>query len=413
MEHVERVANLLNTTKNIIHEHESQYNNAEHQFNIFRITNMSYKEVHICQVIKELIDPHGSHYQGDIYFRLFAKYVLKIDDLLNEHDYTNISVVAEQVISNDRRIDLYIEIGNKFSIPIEVKIWASDLDEQCYDYFEYASKRNKDNTKLYYLTLDGRKPAANSTEGLSKNNICLISFKDEILTWLNACISDIETQKISSVYEIMLQLIDVLKEITGQNEVDIEMKIKELINDKDTYKSAVLLRKTVSQIDNELRHDILNEINNRIKQKYNLDKITNAYDFESVSERSKGYQGCCYKLGETEVQDYTVALRITFGTYLYSEICLLKNNEIYWDDVSKVLDSNSVVENPDNIFKSSFNWKYFIADKNNRPCFDTPNDAYFSLIEKDKFQEYINAVMDDLDIFLLTLAERYRPTKNQ
>ena len=25
----------------------------------------------------------------------------------------------------------------------------------------------------------------------------------------------------------------------------------------------------------------------------------------------------------------------------------------------------------------------------------------------------INAVMDDLDIFLLTLAERYRPTKNQ
>ena len=408
MENEKRMKELLNDIKSINDKYDNLYRNTGKQFNIFKITNMSYKEVHICQVIKELIDPKGSHYQGDIYFRLFAKYVLKIDNFLNEHDYEHISVVAEQVIPNERRIDIYIEIGNKFAIPIEAKIGACDLDEQCSDYFKYASARDKEKTILYYLTLDGREPSSESVRNVPKNNIQLISFRKEIIAWLNACLETETIQNIASVREVIIQLIDVLREITGQKEVDMAMEIKELIKDKDAYKSAVLLSQAVFKIDNELRHNILQELDNKIKQKYDLNRTINTYDFKKVTERSKRYQGCCYNLGSLYNEGFSIALRIAFSDYLYAEICLLKDDEIYWEDISEIVDSHCIVKSVDNNSKNSINWKDFIMDENKRPNFDYYNDAYYALIEEENFNKFITTVMKELDIFLSNLINEYK-----
>ena len=42
-------------------------------FNIFEITHISQKEVPMCRILTELLDPNGSHGQNKIYLILFFK----------------------------------------------------------------------------------------------------------------------------------------------------------------------------------------------------------------------------------------------------------------------------------------------------------------------------------------------------
>jgi hypothetical protein len=153
-------------------------------------------------------------------------------------------VYCEYVIENNRRIDLFIETVN-FTIPVEVKIFAGDQDSQCFDYHKLA--RGAD---LYFLTLDRRLPAEESAEGLTAvlddgeisgyQGVRLISFRDEILNWLNNCLSRLETIKIAPIREIMLQLKDVILNLTGQKEGDEEMEIVNTITSSaENMKSAL------------------------------------------------------------------------------------------------------------------------------------------------------------------------------
>ena len=72
------------------------------------------------ELTKELIDPNGSHYQGDTYLKLFTKYVLNMENEFSAVDYSSAIVHRELAIKNNRRIDLFIEIGNK-KIPILIE----------------------------------------------------------------------------------------------------------------------------------------------------------------------------------------------------------------------------------------------------------------------------------------------------
>ena len=63
---------LLQSVQDIKDKYDAIYKNNGTYFNIFDITNISTDEVRICRIIKELIDPNGSHYQGDIYLKLFT-----------------------------------------------------------------------------------------------------------------------------------------------------------------------------------------------------------------------------------------------------------------------------------------------------------------------------------------------------
>ena len=100
-------------------------------FNIFEIANIATNEVKICRVIYELLSPLGCHYQGSIYLKLFMEKVLGIENV-DEAELKSAKVYRERVIKNDRRIDLLIETDKRM-IPIEVKIYAKEQSDQCYD----------------------------------------------------------------------------------------------------------------------------------------------------------------------------------------------------------------------------------------------------------------------------------------
>ena len=102
---------LLSDIAHISQKYELINKNTGGYFNIFDILNIYRDEVSICKFIYELISPNGSHYQGYTYLKLFVENVLHMK--FSDYEYKKAVVHKEYVISNGRRIDLAIEIGDK------------------------------------------------------------------------------------------------------------------------------------------------------------------------------------------------------------------------------------------------------------------------------------------------------------
>lgn len=383
-------------------------------FNIFEITNMAHKEVHICQVIKELIDPKGSHCQGDIFLKLFVEHVLKLKHEFSDVLYSKTVVTAEHIIDENRRIDIYIKVGDKLAIPIEAKIWAGDQYKQCHDYYEYAKECGTEKVILYYLTCDGHMPSKESTKGMTPSEIDtiqLITFSNEVITWLEECLKLPSTIRLPSIREIIMQLIDALKRLTGQASDEVEMEIRKMINNKEMFKSADQLTEVIAEVKEELIVKLFCAIDRKINERYELSRIKNKYDFEKVSAKLKGNRGICYSLGKLNGKKYDLGLRVALGTYPYAEFCLLENNEIYWDDCSKIVSQSDIIFSKLDSDYSSIAWKFLIRDEESGPNFESHNDAYYGLIEDDCFNSAVETILQEFDSFIKLLRPEFSIAK--
>jgi hypothetical protein len=220
---------LMKEVSVIMKKYELIYQKTGDRFNIFEIAAIGDDEVKVCRILRELLDPNGSHAQGSVYLKLFAKIVLEMnicDDVLCDAE-----VFSEFLTDGNRRIDLAIKTRDDF-IPIEVKIHAGDQERQVADYYEYAKKVGKQNsTKLFYLTLDGRPPSPGSAEGMTKKKgsqdyegIKNISFGKDIRNWLSECLK--ETPESAQNLRVSLkQFLTAIEKITNTWEAPETMKV--------------------------------------------------------------------------------------------------------------------------------------------------------------------------------------------
>lgn len=392
---------LLQAVQSIREKYDAIYKSNGGYFNIFNITNIATDEVRICRVIKELIDPNGSHYQGDTYLRLFVKYVLHMEQEFTNADYTTATVQRELLIKNDRRIDLFIEIGGK-KIPLEVKIYAGDQSKQCQDYYNYAV-----NSKIFYLTLDGHMPSTESIGKLSKDAICPISFQSEIITWLNACLNTSATIRIGSIREVILQVIDVLKMLTGQSEEGITMDLQKLIlSSTENMKNADILQKAVSQVEYNLKSKVLLALDSRVTKKFALKRLLNSLDFQ---QNSSSNFGISYFLANLSIPEQELWLRIQIdASGLYAGLAVTENHHGTPVIVTSTKELRSTITN------GSLNgtlwwpaWRYLFDSEGNRPDFKTHNEAYYSLVDNTYFDRFIDTAMDDVEKVLQSLLPPY------
>lgn len=222
-------------------------------FNIFEIAHINTDEVRLCRVLNELINPNGKHCLGRLYLDLFLKIVLKI----NPEKLKSPVVEREKVIERLRRIDICITDNSSevpICIPIEVKINAGDQEAQLYD---YAKKSHCfGGLKVYYLTKYGDKPSDYSRYKLCKDEIGCISWREDILNWLNACICNPETIYRAPIREILQQFKIIVQKFTESYEGDEVMEIENLIlENEDNCKTAekiVIAYKLVKE--NAIKH---------------------------------------------------------------------------------------------------------------------------------------------------------------
>jgi hypothetical protein len=72
------VDSLLKHGTKIVQDYNTLYFSKGLKYNIFKIAEISEKEVIICRVIADLLNPKGCHYKGDRYLKIFL-------DILNPY----------------------------------------------------------------------------------------------------------------------------------------------------------------------------------------------------------------------------------------------------------------------------------------------------------------------------------------
>lgn len=417
---------MLKDISAISKKYDFIYQKTGMNFNIFDITNIGTDELKMCRIMHELINPHGSHCQGNLYLRLFLKDVLNMD--FYETDYKTVKVSREYVISNDRRIDIFIETQDK-AIPIEVKIYAGDQSKQCYDYYHQKAR----NSNLFYLTLSGNTPDPNSAIGLTPiygymkeiigyKEVSQISFENEILTWLNHCLEQQDTIKTASIREILIQLIAVIRRLTNRMEEGKEMEISEnLLSSVDNLKSAFEIEKSLPVVKSKIMLDFFEEINSKIisKGKEVLD-----YDKKSIADyylsNVRTYPSLSIKIKELAPNLFAaLCIEISDNLYYYYSFMEYDNSDYKYKirEISRVSTTHkkhydlfvdavkSVMKFEGKRTKSTFFWEYIFDDNGERYDFKHFSDSCIELLNctKDSATRICDSLNKYIDEVVLKL----------
>ena len=219
------------------------------KFNIFSILGIQRKEVEThSPFLYDLINPEGSHYQGDSYLRIFLKEILKekddfkVDNLLK--NAKNIKVDRETFISGkgikNGFIDFTIEI-DKYYIAIEMKIDSKENGNQLDNYKAFLDSIPNKEKRLYYLTLFGDEADKSKIE---EDKYIRISFSKDISNFIEKSIE--KSKNLPIIRESLIQYQATIKNITNQTTKDIQVKAVQIIDSPETARAAIELSKSLA-----------------------------------------------------------------------------------------------------------------------------------------------------------------------
>lgn len=382
---------LLQEISSISKKYEMINKRTGGYFNIFEITNISSDEVVICRVLHEILSPEGSHYQGARYLKTFIKDVLKID--MSETEMERAKVFREFIIDNNRRIDLVIQTQNHF-IPIEVKVFAGDQENQCCDYAKAAK-----NSPVYYLTRFGDDPSEYSARGMIKSEngyeeIVCISFSEDIINWLESCVTQTETIKIAPIREVLFQFMAAIRKFTNQMEDEKEMEILNLITrSPDSMKNAIAIQNSVDVA----RQNLMKKLFTMIEEKVGRQKLENEYDYafneykkcnDFYKYRGSTFPGISYLYKSKVKPDVDIWVRIEIDYYIFIGYGCPVNGKpgkqpLSDKEIQMHLPCEPCVDN------WWAYWEYAPEDNiDQSPDFKGANDVYLKLFDEEYLEEF-------------------------
>lgn len=270
--------NMDNFTTNLIEKLKTVSFNSGNtkSANVLYMLGVENKEVIICRLLASLIEPNGLHCLGIEPLKIFLN-CINVNKEYSDNTLSNAMVETEELISDNRRVDIVIHIDNDV-IPIEVKLYAKDQDAQLCDYFNYYKAIDKDTDKdidkIYYLTIDGKEPSKSSVGNLKKENYSCISFFKEIYSFL----SDLEELSTGAENDL-IKIIKDFKEVISNLKSD-EENMKEIIekitkcfedNNNQVENEFLQIVKYSDKIWDEIRFLTLkNSIEEKTNNKYSL-----------------------------------------------------------------------------------------------------------------------------------------------
>lgn len=348
-----KLKNLLDNVQNLIVHYKKVSQLTGENFNVFKILKLEASEVRLHSAfIAELLNPKGSHGQGDVFLRLFKDlFCFKGNDL----DTANCIVETEKhtgLISKSGteggRIDILITDANDNRIIIENKIYAGDQKNQLLRYYNFSKEAD-----LIYLTLGGKEPESLSRGELTGDqHYKCYSYKIDIINWLEACRK--ESAMLPILRESITQYINLLKYLTNQaanHNMEKELQQMLVSNLEASFLIANNLDKALGGILNSFVDDLTNALEARglvCTSNINLDKnFTGLYiykpewEYANISFQFQAYdKKLIYGIAaKKEAEKFppdlrqvlnTIAVEETAETALWWPWC--KNIEAPYDD---------------------------------------------------------------------------------
>lgn len=219
--------------------------------------------------LAELLNPHGSHGLGSVFLKAFYEQI-GLKDFHSEGCSVRTEVICEEKgkkkeqekdnegQESNGRTDIVIK-NSKELVVIENKIYAKDQQDQLQKYDAWMkNKHPEDNGKvLLYLTLDGHE-ASNPGDTSYKR----ISYKDDILRWLEKCIYIAEKNN-TFTKATLVQYQELIKKLTGEH---MNPSMKDAVTSATTtnaqnYLAAAYIAQTFNDCHQKIIQEIAKECN--------------------------------------------------------------------------------------------------------------------------------------------------------
>lgn len=284
---------LLTKVGNLIKQSEELSALKGENFNVFQIFDMERDENKMhSRFIETLLNPKGNHGMKSVFLNLFLETINQTDYFeKTEPVYTKVEHFIGKVdnLKGDKstggRIDIYIW-GNKKSISIENKIYASDQQNQIIRY----NNHNIDNNTVYYLNLYGENPSDNSKGSLRSDiddpDFYCISYNKTIIEWLEKCQKEAADYPI--IRESIKQYIISIKRLTGQL---IDQKMEQDIIDliKNNYIQAREIAREIEEAKKLITKEFLIILEDKIKEKLKKNKLNKNWitELEDITDGKK------------------------------------------------------------------------------------------------------------------------------
>ena len=314
------------------------------KFNVFSLLGREDDEVHThSAILADLLNPKGTHGQGSVFARLFLERL----DIENLHDdLDDASVTKEKDAGAYGRIDILFETKNTCLV-IENKIHADDQSKQLERYHNYVKTKRVKTTNVIYLTLSGSDPseyAFGSLGSKDRERIRRLSYKSDIVDWLDACIK--EVARVPQVRELLIQYQNLLRKLTGSLNRNLTMELKELLRYKQgeayNFELFPLVEEAMKALCVEVEwnfwQDLLKRLTRNSERDWSLNRVQlykdaseNAVKGAYENKQNKWHYGwtfrVCPKTEKFYNGDSEVVLRVAYEYEgLYYGFCLVKQS---------------------------------------------------------------------------------------
>jgi len=389
---------IINNVININRKYQEIKKIKGENFNIFSILKLERNEVKThSNFIYELINPKGSHNQGDLFLKLFMKHVLKLSDYGN---INNIKIYQEYLTIQRRRIDFVIET-EKYQIGIEMKIDAKDQNMQLADYM-IELKRVKKEARLYYLTLTGYQ-ASEASIGDNRIDYVCLSFEDDIYKWLIACIEKSVTFPL--LREGLIHYKNLIEKITNKISKPMEEDMENIIKTPDEIRAVQTILNEYPKIWAKKEMFFLNNLKENLKSLYTKNTFEfidtydiwtdeNEYKYSNIIENlmNKNISGFALQKEYKSGDFITLYFEISKGdTYLSIGFCDKDENEIELNE-----NINNICDNLDfNYTNGKYRYKKI---KENITFFSNKHtELTYDLFDENKYNTYVLAVVKEIE----------------
>jgi hypothetical protein len=170
----------------------------------------------------------------------------------------------------DGRVDILIQNDKRQVLVIENKIDATDQDKQLIRYHHFINEKFNEG-HIFYLTLDGSQTSQISIKDDSvdlANSVINISYTTEILQWLELCYR--ESVSVPTVRETIVQYINLVKKLTGQNlNKELEKEMLKLI--RENYDAARTIANEIEKVETRAVQSFLSDVAAVIENRLNHD----------------------------------------------------------------------------------------------------------------------------------------------
>jgi len=298
---------LLIRASEIVKRHEHLARTQGAYFNVFDILDRATDEVKgHSAFIAEMLNPEGSHGQGDLFLKLFFRGLRSagrrtLAGLPSDMEDRQWSVAREMSFTGPvaGRIDIAIEATGTPGIllAIENKIKHQDEERQLERYWHYGQSRQL-GTCLFYLTLDGSEPSKESLGELPLESVVLLSYAGFIVPWLDDCIA--AAAQLPNIRETLVQYQHLVTGLAGGSwNKERTMELKKLLKDPADLRAAAELGQALAAKKVEIQLAFWSKLQERFCEKaclgtgelvawfsYTKEKVT---DFCARSRGKKSY----------------------------------------------------------------------------------------------------------------------------